>query len=82
MITTSSIKQRLSEPDNVKLVMTLLGRNPALSRRHLAQEMCRRLNLKDGKGDWQMATTSKALRELQDQGLWTLPAPRSSTPRR
>jgi len=82
MLSASSIKQQLSEPENVTWVRALLGRDPAPSRHRLAQEMCRRLELKDGKGDWQMATTSKALRELQNQGLWTLPEPRSSAPRR
>ena len=81
MLTASSIKQRLSEPDNVKLVIALLERDRALSRHRLAKEICLRLGLTDGKGDAQIATTCKALRELQDQGLWTLPAPRSSTPR-
>ena len=60
------------------MVIGLLDGEPAPSRYRLAQEICRRLDLKDGKGDWQMATTSKALRELQDQGLWTLPVPHSS----
>ena len=63
------------------MVIGLLDGEPAPSRYRLAQEICRRLDLKDGKGDWQMATTSKALRELQDQGLWTLPVPRSSVRR-
>lgn len=81
MLTASSIKQRLSEPDNVKLVIALLERDRALGRHRLAKEICRRLGLTDGKGDAQIATTCKALRELQDQGLWTLPEPRSSTPR-
>ena len=81
MLSTSSIKQRLSVPVNVKLVIALLCSDPARSRQGLAKEICRRLDLKDSKGDWQIATTSKALRELQDQGLWTLPAPRSSAPR-
>lgn len=81
MSTASSIKQRLSVPANVKLVIALLCSDPARSRQGLAKEICRRLDLKDGKGDWQIATTSKALRELQDQGLWTLPAPRSAGPR-
>lgn len=81
MRTDSSIKQRLAEPENVKSVIALLGRDPAFSRRALAQEVCRRLELKDGKGDWRMATTSKALRELEDQGLWTLPAPHAAGPR-
>lgn len=59
---------------------TLLRSDPTSSRRSLAMEMCRLLDLKDRKGDWQMATTSKALRELHDQGLWTLPQRRSRGP--
>ena len=81
MLTASSIKQRLSEPDNVKLVIALLDSDRALSRHRLAKAICLRLDLRDGKGDSQRATTCKALRELQDQGLWTLPEPRSSAPR-
>lgn len=80
MLTTSSIKQRLSLPESVKLVTTLLRTDPAPSRRSLAREICRRLDLKDSKGDWQMATTSRALRELHDQGLWRLPKRRSCGP--
>ncbi len=82
MLATSSIKQRLSEPENVKLVIALLHSDPAPSRHRLTHEICRRLDLRDRKGDWQMATTSKALRELHDQGLWRLPKPRSSAPQR
>jgi hypothetical protein len=82
MLTPSSIKQRLSEPENVKLVIALLREDPAPSRFGLAKELCRRLDLRDGKGDWQLATTSKALRELQGQGLWTLPDSRSCAPQR
>jgi len=81
MLTASSIKQRLSEPENVNRVIALLGRDPELSRQGLAKEICLCLGLKDGKGDLQTATTSKALRELEEEGLWALPAPRSSTPR-
>jgi hypothetical protein len=80
MLNTSSIKQRLSLPESVKLVTTLLRADPAPSRRGLAREICHRLDLKDCKGDWQMATTSRALRELHDQGLWTLPKRRSCGP--
>src|SRR4029453_247945 len=82
MSTPSSIKQRLSEPENVKLVIALLGDDPAPSRFRLAKELCRRLDLRDGKGDFQLATTSKALRELHGQGLWTLPDSRSGAPQR
>src|SRR3989449_9858432 len=70
-----SIKQRLLEPLNIKLVLRLLRADPAPSRNSLAKELCRRLDLRDSKGDWQMATTGKALRELQEQGLWKLPKP-------
>ena len=80
MLPASSIKQRLSEPENVKMVIELLRGDPKPSRRGLAKRICGRLDLRDGKGDWQMATTSKALRELEDQGLWTLPEPRSAGP--
>jgi hypothetical protein len=72
---SSSIKQQLSEPENVKLVINLLSHDPGPSRHSLAQELCKRLGLRDAKGDWQTASTSKALRELADQGLWRLPAP-------
>lgn len=80
MLIASSIKQRLSERENVTLVIALIQGDPSLSRHGLAKEVCRRLDLKDGKGDWQMASTSKALRECANQGSWTLPQPRSSGP--
>jgi hypothetical protein len=81
MLIVSSIKQRLCEAENVKMVLELLGSEPAFSRQHLAKEICIRLELRDGKDDLQIATTSKALRELEDQGLWTLPEPGWSAPR-
>jgi hypothetical protein len=81
MLTESSVKKRLSIPENVTMVIALLGGDPALSRHGLAKKICLRLGLRDCKGDLQMATTSKAMRELQDEGLWTLPKPRVSRPR-
>lgn len=77
MQSTSSIKQTLAAPENTQLVIALLRSDPAPSRHRLAKELCRRLELRDAKGDWQLATTSKALRELEGQGLWQLPKPRS-----
>ena len=61
----------------MQLVMALLKAEVPLTRNGLARELCRRLGLRDPKGDWQMATTSKALRELEVQGLWQLPKPLS-----
>jgi hypothetical protein len=42
--------------------------------------VCRQLDLRDPKGDWQVGTTMKALRDLESQGWWTLPPalPRAS----
>ncbi len=59
----------------------LLKADPPPSRNALAKELCRSLDLRDSKGKWQMATTSKALRELEAQGLWLLPKPLFSGPR-
>lgn len=78
MQTEFSIKQRLEQPETVKLVRTLLERDPQPTRTGLAKDLCRRLNWRDAKGDWQMATTAKALRDLEAQGWWTLPEPRTS----
>lgn len=69
------IKQRLAQSDNIALVHRLLGTQPAPTRTQLAQQLCNRLELRDPKGDWQIGTTAKALRELETAGLWTLPPP-------
>jgi hypothetical protein len=74
------IKQRLAQPDTIALVRQLLGAKPAPTRTQLTQQLCRHLDLRDPKGDWQIATTAKALRELEAAGHWTLPAPRLQRP--
>jgi hypothetical protein len=68
-----SIKQRLTQPENVQLVVKLLKGEPALLRSEVTREVCRHLDLRDHKGDWQIATTAKALRDLEDQEYWQLP---------
>jgi hypothetical protein len=70
-----SIKQRLSQPENLQRVSDLLRSDPTLTRAHLSQELCRELDLRDPKGDWQVATTARALRELEAQGRCQLPQP-------
>lgn len=71
----NSIKQRLAQPGNLDLVRQVLNAQPAPTRTQLAKELCRRLDLRDAKGDWQVTTTAQALRALEAQGHWTLPAP-------
>jgi hypothetical protein len=77
MQTVLSVKQLLAAPENAKLVLALLKADPAPSRNLLAKTLCCRLDLRDAKGDWQVASTSKALRELEGRGLWHLPKPRT-----
>ena len=86
---TVPIKQRLAEAENIALVLQLLGAKPAPTRTQLVKTLCQRLNLRDAKGDWQIATTAHALRDLEAQGRWTLPEPKvprtrvwSTAPRR
>jgi hypothetical protein len=74
------IKQRLAQPDNLALVRQLLGGEPVPTRTQLAKQLCRRFDLRDPKGDWQVATTAKALRELEADGHWTLPPPARPRP--
>ena len=52
-----------------------MANDPPPNRTQLAKEVCRRLNLRDPKGDWQFAGTALALRDLAMKGLWTLPEP-------
>lgn len=76
------IKQTLELPENSKLLRRLLESNPALTRTALATELCRHLDLRDPKGDWQIATAAKALRQMEAQGLVRLPPPAHRGPRR
>jgi len=79
MQTHRSIQQTLAEAQNTQLVMELLQGETMLSRSALAKDLCRRLDLRDPKGDWRTATTLKALRDLEAQGFWKLPV--ASVPR-
>lgn len=68
-----SIQQILAQPNNIQLVVKLLASDMVVTRSDLAKELCHRLELRDPKGSCRLATTLKALRELEAQGFWTLP---------
>ena len=68
-----SIRQILRQPEHTALVKSLLTHPTVTTRADLVQEVCRRLDLRDPKGDWRVGTTMKALRDLEAQGWWTLP---------
>jgi len=80
MKTTNSIKEILCAPENITLVNEWLVRNKGKTRTRLAGEMCEELGLRDGKGALRISTALKALRELEAEGYWKLPAalPRGS----
>lgn len=73
MASIFSIQKILAQPNNRQLVTGLLKSDTVVTRSDLAKELCQRLNLRDGKGDWRLSTTLKALRDLESQGLWKLP---------
>jgi hypothetical protein len=77
---TFSIQQRLAEPGNLTLTRDLLRDTPGLTRAQLTRELCRQMDLRDPKGDWQIGTTAKALRDLEAQGLCQLPLPTAVLP--
>ena len=52
-----SIQEILAQPKNTQLVEQLLGKEAALSRTGLARELCRRLDLRDSKGNDRLSTT-------------------------
>jgi len=68
-----SIQQVLRQSENTALVRTLLTSPAVRTRAELVQAVCRRLKLPQPQGDWRVGTTMKALRDLESQGLWTLP---------
>ena len=74
MQTAISVQQILAQPQHTRLVRELLKNEGVSTRSALARELCQRLDLRDPKGDWRLATTLKALRDLEAQGFWTLPA--------
>ena len=63
MQTALSIQQILAQPKNTRLLAQLFASDAVVTRSDLARELCRRLDLRDPKGDWRLATTLKALRE-------------------
>jgi len=73
MKASTSVKERLSSCESARWVSEWLANNPGGTRTGLARSLCQRLELRDGKGAWQMASALKALRDLEAEGRWTLP---------
>ena len=74
MKATTSVKERLSSLESIRCIIEWMAANKEGTRTGLAKAMCERLDLRDGKGALQMASTAKALRDLERAGHFRLPA--------
>ena len=79
MDTQNLVKRTLSTPVALEQVRLLAAQAP--HRTALAEQVCERFALRDGRGRTQRSTALKALRELERAGALELPAPRFA-PRR
>jgi hypothetical protein len=75
MNTQNQIKRQLSESTTLEQVRTLAAL--ASHRTALAEQLCARFELHDGRGRAQRSTCLKALRDLERAGMIVLPAPRT-----
>lgn len=73
MKTTLSIKETLSHPENIKQITDWLAANKQKNRTNLAEYVCERLGFRDAKSGLRIATTLKALRDMEVEGYWKLP---------
>ena len=69
-----TIKQALSEPERLSLVREALLADTTCSRTRLAGELCERFGFHDARGELRVGSCLKALRDLEGQGEFELPA--------
>lgn len=69
-----TIKQALSEPWRLSLVQEALVSGGVCSRTRLAVELCKRFGFRDTRGEPRVGSCLKALRDLERQGEFELPA--------
>jgi len=75
MNSQSQVKRALSKPEAIQYVAGLLEEDECLSRTELAEVVCEAFGLQDPGGQNQLSSCLKALRELEAQGWFQLPAP-------
>jgi hypothetical protein len=69
----TTIKEALSEPKKLALVKRQLGSRGVRSRTRLAAALCRRFRFRDPRGELQVFSCLKALRDLEREGHFRLP---------
>ncbi len=76
MKTQNQIKRTLAELENIEFIRELLESNELIHKFELAQLLCQQFGFYDPGGQEQISGCLKALRELEAQGHFALPAAR------
>jgi hypothetical protein len=71
----NQIKRKLSEPESIEYVTSLLCMADDITRTKLAEQLCDKFKFLDFRGEKQLAGCMKALRELEKKKCFVLPAP-------
>jgi len=87
MKTQNQVKRNLSRPEVIEDIKNILSVNEGLNQHRLAKKLCQKYNFHDARGNAQVSSCLKALKELERQDVLTLPAPQekkggSGSPRR
>ncbi|MCP5020050.1 MAG: IS4 family transposase [Ketobacter sp.] len=78
----NQIKSTLSQPESIEQIQNYLDRLENTGRSQLAKDLCEHFNFSDPKGNPQVAGCLKALRELEKDGWFILPASQTSNARK
>ncbi len=70
------ILEILSQPSSLATLQELRAQADEVNRAAFVRQVCQAFDLRDSRGQWQLATCLKALRGLEDQGHLRLPAAR------
>ena len=73
MITQNQIKRTLSTPANIETIKQLLANEDIRHRTDVAIRACKQFNFTDARGQLQVSSCAKALRELEKAGHIILP---------
>jgi hypothetical protein len=74
MNTQNQIKRTLSTPESIEYVAELLAHNDFPNRTVLAETICELFNFYDMRGKKQLSGCLKAIRQLENDGYYSLPA--------
>ena len=82
MITQNQIKRTLSTPANIETIRQLLENEDILHRTDLATRTCKQFDFYDARGQIQISSCAKALRQLEQAGHIILPGVRRKRARK